>query len=51
VEIFAGESTMMQIASTALVGESSWMRRTADVLGCSVKTLYNKLTRYAQAAG
>jgi DNA-binding NtrC family response regulator len=26
-------------------------RRTADVLGCSVKTLYNKLDRYAQAAG
>ena len=26
-------------------------RRTADVLGCSVKTLYNKLNRYAQAAG
>ena len=25
-------------------------RRTADVLGCSVKTLYNKLNRYAQAA-
>jgi DNA-binding NtrC family response regulator len=24
-------------------------RRTADVLGCSVKTLYNKLNRYAQA--
>ena len=40
---------MMQMGSTALVGESSWMRRTADVLGCSA--LYNKLTRYAQAAG
>ena len=26
-------------------------RRTADVLGCSVKTLYNKLHRDAQAAG
>jgi DNA-binding NtrC family response regulator len=26
-------------------------RRAADVLGCSVKTLYNKLNRYAQAAG
>ena len=26
-------------------------RRTADVLGCSVKTLYNKLNRYAQPAG
>jgi len=26
-------------------------RRTADVLGCSVKTLYNKLNRFAQAAG
>jgi transcriptional regulator with PAS, ATPase and Fis domain len=26
-------------------------RRTADVLGCSVKTLYNKLNRYALAAG
>jgi DNA-binding NtrC family response regulator len=25
-------------------------RRAADVLGCSVKTLYNKLNRYAQAA-
>ena len=25
--------------------------RTADVLGCSLKTLYNKLNRYAQAAG
>ena len=26
-------------------------RRAADVLGCSVKTLYNKLNRYAQAPG
>jgi DNA-binding NtrC family response regulator len=26
-------------------------RRTADVLGCSVKTLYNKLNRYARLAG
>jgi DNA-binding NtrC family response regulator len=26
-------------------------RRTADVLGCSVKTLYNKLNRYARMAG
>jgi DNA-binding NtrC family response regulator len=26
-------------------------RRTADVLGCSVKTLYNKLNRYACLAG
>jgi len=26
-------------------------RRAADVLGCSVKTLYNKLNRYAQPAG
>jgi transcriptional regulator with GAF, ATPase, and Fis domain len=26
-------------------------RRAADVLGCSVKTLYNKLGRYAQPAG
>ena len=26
-------------------------RRTADVLGCSLKTLYNKLNRYAQPAG
>ena len=25
--------------------------RTADALGCSLKTLYNKLNRYAQAAG
>jgi DNA-binding NtrC family response regulator len=25
-------------------------RRAADALGCSVKTLYNKLNRYAQAA-
>jgi len=26
-------------------------RCAADVLGCSVKTLYNKLCRYAQPAG
>jgi DNA-binding NtrC family response regulator len=26
-------------------------RRTAEVLGCSVKTLYNKLNRYARLAG
>ena len=26
-------------------------RRAADVLGCSVKTLYNKLNRYARLAG
>jgi len=26
-------------------------RRGAHVLGCSVKTLYNKLNRYAQPAG
>ncbi len=26
-------------------------RRTAEVLGCSVKTLYNKLNRYASLAG
>jgi hypothetical protein len=42
---------MMQLASTARVGESSSMRRTAGVLGCSVKTLYNTLNRHAQATG
>jgi hypothetical protein len=42
---------MMPLASTALIGKSSSMRRTKDVLGCSVKTLYNKPNRYALPAG
>jgi DNA-binding NtrC family response regulator len=43
VERWLIEATLKRVAGNK--------RRAADVLGCSVKTLYNKLNRYAQPAG
>jgi len=39
------------VIEATLVRFAGNKRRTAEVLGCSVKTLYNKLNCYARLAG